>query len=151
VNRATAADWLRLPGCRREQVDLLLRLQAGGVQLSGLDDLQRLLDLGEADLHAWQPLLEFRWYGTAPPAARRSEPIAINQAGPRELERLPDIGAELVARLLRERARRPFSDLADLQQRLQLSAAIVEAWIGRVAFQAAPTGPVLPPASRPNP
>jgi len=151
VNRATAADWLRLPGCRREQVDLLLRLQAGGVQLSGLDDLQRLLDLSEADLHAWQPLLEFRWYGTAPPAARRSEAIAINQAGPRELERLPDIGAELVARLLRERARRPFSDLADLQQRLQLSAAIVEAWIGRVAFQAAPTGPVLPPASRPNP
>ncbi len=151
VNRATAADWLRLPGCRAEQVDLLLRLQAGGVQLSGPDDLQRLLALSEAELHGWQPLLEFRWYGTAPPAASGCEAIAVNQAGARELERLPDIGAELVGRLLRERARRPFSDLADLQQRLQLSAAIVEAWIGRVGFQNAPAGPVLPPANRPAP
>ncbi|MEI7666353.1 MAG: hypothetical protein WCI65_09935 [Synechococcaceae cyanobacterium ELA263] len=151
VNRATAADWLRLPGCRSEQVDLLLRLQAGGVQLSGLDDLQRLLALSEAELTCWQPLLEFRWYGTAPAAASRCEAIAVNQAGARELERLPGIGAELVSRLLRERVRRPFSDLADLQQRLQLSAAIVEAWIGRVAFQSAPAGPVLPPANRPGP
>lgn len=151
VNRATAADWLRLPGCRLEQVDLLLRLQAGGVQLSGLEDLQRLLALSEAELKGWQPLLEFRWYGTAPPAAGPCEAIAVNQAGARELERLPAIKAEDVARLLRERARRPFSDLADLQQRLQLSAAIVEAWIGRVAFQSAPAGPVLPPAVRPDP
>ncbi|MFZ0408650.1 MAG: hypothetical protein WAM11_11145 [Cyanobium sp.] len=151
VNRATAADWLRLPGCRSDQVDLLLRLQAGGVQLSGPEDLQRLLDLSDAELNAWQPLLEFRWYGTAPPAACRREAIAINQAGARDLERLPGIGAELVARLLRERARRPFADLADLQQRLQLSAAIVEAWIGRLAFQPAPAGPLLPPANRPRP
>lgn len=151
VNRATAADWLRLPGCRAEQVDLLLRLQAGGVQLSGLEDLQRLLGLNETELFSWQPLLEFRWYGTAPPAVSRCEAIAVNQAGARELERLPGIGAELVSRLLRERVRRPFSDLADLQQRLQLSAAIVEAWIGRVAFQSAPAGPVLPPANRAGP
>jgi hypothetical protein len=150
VNRATAADWLRLPGCRREQVDLLLRLQAGGVQLSGLEDLQRLLGLSETELNGWQPLLEFRWYGTAPPAAARCEAIAINQAGANALELLPGIGAELVERLLRERARRPFADLADLQQRLQLSATTVEAWIGRVAFDPAPAGPVLPPASRPK-
>ncbi len=151
VNRATAADWLRLPGCRPEQVDLLLRLQAGGVQLSGLEDLQRLLALSEGELNGWQPLLEFRWYGTAPPAASRCEPIAVNQAGASDLERLPAIDPELVSRLLRDRARRPFTDLADLQQRLQLSAALVEAWIGRVTFQPAPAGPVLPAANRPNP
>ncbi|NDG74850.1 MAG: hypothetical protein EBX49_05835, partial [Synechococcaceae bacterium WB8_1B_136] len=29
VNRASAADWLRLPGISAPQVDLLLRLQAG--------------------------------------------------------------------------------------------------------------------------
>jgi hypothetical protein len=45
VNRATAADWQRLPGISPHQVDLLLRLQRGGVQLSGPDDLQRLLEL----------------------------------------------------------------------------------------------------------
>ncbi len=151
VNRATAADWLRLPGCRAEQVDLLLRLQAGGVQLSGLEDLQRLLGLNETELFSWQPLLEFRWYGTAPAVANRCEPIAINQAGARELERLPAIEPELVSRLLRDRARRPFTDLADLQQRLQLRAELVEAWIGRVSFQPAPAGPVLPAANRPSP
>jgi len=34
VNRAKAADWRRLPGLSEQQLDLLLRLQAGGVQLS---------------------------------------------------------------------------------------------------------------------
>jgi len=45
VNRASAAEWQRLPGCTVQQVDLLLRLQRGGVQLSGLEDLQQLLNL----------------------------------------------------------------------------------------------------------
>jgi len=151
VNRATAADWLRLPGCRSDQVDLLLRLQAGGVQLSGPEDLQRLLLLSEAELQSWLPLLEFSWYGTAPPAASACPAIAVNQASDPELNQLPGIDAALVGRLRYERARRPFSDLADLQQRLQLGAATVEAWIGRVAFQSAPAGPVLPRAGRPNP
>ena len=39
-----------------------------------------------------------------------------------------------------------FLDLADLQQRLQLPAALVESWIGRVQFSPGPAGPVLPPA-----
>ena len=88
VNRATAADWLRLPGCRSEQVDLLLRLQAGGVQLSGLDDLQRLLALSEAELTCWQPLLEFRWYGPPPPAARGCEAIAVHRSAAHEMQSL---------------------------------------------------------------
>ena len=150
VNRATAADWLRLPGCRSDQVDLLLRLQAGGVQLSGPEDLQRLLALSEAELQTWLPRLEFRWYGTAAPAAGACPTIAVNQASDPELNQLPGLDPALLGRLRYERARRPFSDLADLQQRLQLSAATVEAWIGRVAFQSASAGPVLPRAQRPN-
>ncbi|PTU03606.1 hypothetical protein DBR45_06215, partial [Pseudomonas sp. HMWF031] len=39
VNRATADDWRRLPGCSEAMVDLLLRLQQGGVQFSQLEDL----------------------------------------------------------------------------------------------------------------
>lgn len=150
VNRATAADWLRLPGCRSEQVDLLLRLQAAGVQLSGPEDLQHLLELSDLELSTWLPLLEFRWYGTAPPAASHPDAIAINQAGARELELLPGLNAALLSELLRQRAGRPFVDLADLQQRLQLSVPIVESWIGRVSFQLASAGPTLPTAQRPN-
>ncbi len=147
VNRATAADWLRLPGLGPAQVDLLLRLQAGGVQLSGSDDLQRVLELPDAVVQAWLPLLEFRWYGEPAMPAGPPSRIDLNRASPRELESL-GLGPERLSRLLRERSRSPFLDLADLQQRLQLPAALVESWIGRVQFRPGPAGPVLPPASK---
>jgi DNA uptake protein ComE-like DNA-binding protein len=147
VNRATAADWLRLPGLEPAQVDLLLRLQAGGVQLSGSDDLQRVLELPDAVVQTWLPLLEFRWYGEPSMAAAPPSRIDLNGAPARELEPL-GLGPERLNRLLWERGRGPFLDLADLQQRLQLPAALVESWIGRVQFRPGPAGPVLPPAAK---
>jgi DNA uptake protein ComE-like DNA-binding protein len=147
VNRASANDWNRLPGIEAEQVDLLLRLQAGGVQLSGAEDLQRLLDLPASQLQDWLPVLLFRWYGepaSPPPAASR---LDLNRAGSTQLERL-GLSAERLQRLLRERARRPFRDLADLQQRLHLPPDLVENWIGKVTFSASQAGPELPPARR---
>jgi len=148
VNRASAADWRRLPGLEPVQLDLLLRLQAGGVQLSGPDDLAQLLDLGPDQLQCWLPVLAFRWYGTPPPSASQAAPLDLNRAGRKELESL-GLSPERSARLLRERARRPFRDLADLQDRLQLPAALVEGWIGKVRFGNGPIGPVLPPRQRP--
>lgn len=148
VNRATAADWLRLPGCSAPQADLLLRLQAGGVQLSGPEDLQRLLDLDDARLRAWLPLLRFHWYGE--PAAAAPAPLAINRAAAAELEERLGLSPERCRRLLRERGQAPFRDLAELQQRLQLPASLVETWIGRVSFDPPRPGPALPPtAGRP--
>ncbi|WP_315858744.1 hypothetical protein [Cyanobium sp. CH-040] len=147
VNRASASDWLRLPGIRQDQVDLLLRLQAGGVQLSGFDDLQRLLELPPVLLESWMPVLVFRWYGeTAAPLAP-SVRVDLNRAGQAQLERL-GLSAERGERLLRERTRRPFRDLADLQERLQLPPDLVESWIGKVMFSPATPGPELPPARR---
>jgi DNA uptake protein ComE-like DNA-binding protein len=146
VNRATAADWLRLPGCRAEQADLLLRLQAGGVQLSGPDDLQQLLGLDDQLLATWLPLLSFQWYGE--PAAAAPAPLAVNRASAAELKRRLGLSPERCRRLLAERNRAPFRDLADLQQRLQLPAAQVERWIGQVRFDAAPVSPELPPTRR---
>ena len=142
VNRATAADWLRLPGCTPSQVDLLLRLQAGGVQLSGPDDLQRLLTLPDEQIRCWQPLLAFRWYGDgAPPGLA---PIDLNRSSADQLQgRLP-LDAERCRRLVRERGRGPFQDLADLQQRLNLPSDLVEALIGKVSFGKGPVGPDLP-------
>ncbi len=142
VNRATRADWLRLPGLGAQQVDLLLRLQAGGVQLSGPEDLQRLLELPAAAVETWLPLLDFRWYGT-PPAAPGEARLDLNQARRADLEAL-GLSPERSQRLLRERARAPFRDLADLQQRLQLPPDLVERWIGKVRFGSGPIGPVLP-------
>ncbi|MEB3263210.1 MAG: hypothetical protein VKJ66_02435 [Synechococcus sp.] len=142
VNRATAADWRRLPGCRPEHVDLLLRLQSRGIQLSGAEDLQRLLELDGATVAAWEPLLEFHWYGEPPAPAQR--PLEVNQATARELQQTLALNEERTQRLLRERARQPFRDLADLQERLQFPPALLEGWIGRVRFSPGPAGPRLP-------
>ncbi len=147
VNRATAADWLRLPGCSPDQADLLQRLQAGGVQLSGPEDLQRLLKLDPQRLRSWLPLLEFRWYGSPP--ATVPGPVAVNAAPAPQLRRLEGLAEAQLARLLQERSRRPFRDLADLQQRLALPATVIEGWIGRVSFEPPPPGPRLPGPSRP--
>jgi hypothetical protein len=143
VNRATAADWGRLPGCGREQVDLLLRLQKGGVQLSGPEDLGAVLELDAALLASWLPLLSFRWYGE-PPAPAGPVPVAVNSASARDLAALPELTAERCARLLRERARGSFRDLADLRDRLGLPPAVVERWIARVSFEPGRPGPDLP-------
>ena len=153
VNRATAADWGRLPGCGREQVDLLLRLQKGGVQLSGPEDLRAVLELDAALLASWLPLLSFRWYGE-PPAPAGPVPVAVNLASARDLAALPELTAERCARLLRERARGSFRDLADLRDRLGLPPAVVERWIARVSFEPGRPGPDLPlsppPAAAPG-
>ena len=60
VNRATAEDWRRLDGIQDSQVDLLVRLQKGGVLLSGMEDLRRLLELSQEQADAWKPWLVFR-------------------------------------------------------------------------------------------
>lgn len=148
VNRATASDWLRLPGCSPDQADLLQRLQAGGVQLSGPEDLQRLLQLDAQQLRSWLPLLEFRWYGSPPEPALPS--VAVNGASVQQLRSLAGLGEAQLAHLLRERSRQPFRDLADLQQRLSLPPAVIESWIGRVSFEPPPPGPRLPRAVRPS-
>jgi DNA uptake protein ComE-like DNA-binding protein len=151
VNRATAADWQRLPGCGHGQVDLLLRLQRGGVQLSGPEDLGAVLQLDGATLDCWLPLLRFRWYGEPPPLT--AGPVAVNQASARELAALPELSPDRSSRLLRERARGPFRDLADLRDRLGLPPAVAEQWIGRVSFAPGRPGPDLPlgAAAAPDP
>jgi DNA uptake protein ComE-like DNA-binding protein len=154
VNRATAGDWQRLPHCTAAHVDLLQRLQAGGVQLSGVDDLQRLLGLDDERIRCWAPLLEFRWYGEPPPAVTApAAALDLNLASPALIQaELPGWPRERRERLLRERRRRPFRDLADLQDRLALPAAVVEGLIGRVRFGPGRAGPSLPPATpRPGP
>jgi len=142
VNRATASDWGQLPGCTAEQADLLVRLQAGGVQLSGPDDLQRLLRLEAHVLREWLPRLVFRWYGE--PAPIPLAPVAINRAGAAELKERLALSPSRLQRLRQERTRAPFRDLADLQARLEVPASLVESWIGRVSFEPPEPLPPLP-------
>lgn len=149
VNRAQASDWRRLPGCSPDLADRLLRHQVAGLQLSGLEDLQLLLEVPAALVASWAPLLSFQWYGSPPaPALER---IPLNQASRRTLMEALGLSDARCRRLLQERQRAPFQDLADLQQRLQLPADLLESWIGRVSFQvsSAPGASPEPSPARP--
>ena len=142
VNRASRDQWLQLPDCSQDTADLLVRLQQGGVQFSSAEDLFRLLEL-PLDLQTlWDPHLLFHWYGDAPP----QPPVAaldLNNATPEALQQLnwPD---SRLQRLLQERRRAGFCDMADLQERLCLPASTVESLIGRVNFGSRRAGPSLP-------
>ncbi len=147
VNRATAGDWLRLPGCSLDQADLLLRSRAEGWSCSGPQDLQELLALEDAQILSWLPVLAFRGAGDAAPRAGLP-PLRINQASDQRLRRQLGLSEACCQRLLRERALAPFRSLADLRQRLQLPEPQLEAWIGRLSFQPGSASPLLPPAPR---
>jgi DNA uptake protein ComE-like DNA-binding protein len=149
VNRAGAADWLRLPGCRPDQVDRLSRLQADGLRLHAPADLAEAMEVPLEQVGLWRPVLSFRRCGE-PAAALKPPSLAINHAPEPLLRERLGLGPERCRRLLRERAREPFRDLADLQERLDLPAALIERWIGRIRFAPPAPGPVLPPARRPS-
>ena len=144
MNRASAEQWRQLPGCSDAMVDLLLRLQRGGVQFSQLEDLAQLLDLPEELRNQWQPHLIFRWHGDAPPLPQ-PKPLDLNGASRAVLAGQLQWPNDRLERLMAERRRQPFKNLADLQERLCLPPDAVEALIGRVRFGARPTGPSLPP------
>ena len=144
VNRASAEQWRQLPGCSDAMVDLLLRLQRGGVQFSQLEDLAQLLDLSEDLRDLWQPHLLFRWHGDAPPLPQ-PKPLDLNGASRAVLAGQLQWPNDRLERLMAERRRQPFKNLADLQERLCLPPDAVEALIGRVRFGARPAGPSLPP------
>jgi competence protein ComEA len=56
---------------------------------------------------------------TAPLLAQEKPLLELNQASRAELESLPGLGVQLVERLLTARAKAPFSDWADLRQRVR--------------------------------
>jgi len=147
VNRASAADWLRLPGCGLDQADRLLRHQAEGQQLTGPEDLQLLLGLQEAQIKAWLPVLIFHGSDAAL-RPKGPPPLRINQASDQLLRRQLNLSEACCERLLRERAIRPFRSLDDLRRRLGLGDPQVEAWIGRLSFQPGLASPLLPPSAR---
>ncbi len=146
VNRATPEQWQQLPGCTEAMVDVLMRLQRGGVQFSQLDDLALLLNLSAELVELWTPHLLFRWHGDSP-VLPEQPPLDLNAAAPTLLETSLNWPKPRLQRLIQERRLKPFEHLADLQERVCLPPDAVEQLIGRVSFGARPSGPSLPPRS----
>jgi DNA uptake protein ComE-like DNA-binding protein len=146
VNRATPEQWEKLPGCSEAMVDVLMRLQRGGVQFTQLDDLALLLNLPTDLVKLWTPHLVFRWHGDAPELPKQP-PLDLNAAAPTLLETTLNWPKPRLQRLIQERRLKPFEHLADLQERVCLPPDAVEQLIGRVSFGTRPSGPSLPPRS----
>jgi DNA uptake protein ComE-like DNA-binding protein len=146
VNRATPEQWKKLPGCSEAMVDVLMRLQRGGVQFSQLDDLALLLNIPSDLAKLWRPHLVFRWHGDAP-VLPGQPPLDLNAAAPTLLEQTLNWPKPRLQRLIQERRLKPFEHLADLQERVCLPPDAVEQLIGRVSFGTRPSGPSLPPRS----
>ncbi len=144
VNRATPEQWQKLPGCSEAMVDVLMRLQRGGVQFTQLDDLALLLNLPSDLVERWTPHLVFRWHGDAP-VLPEQPPLDLNAAAPTLLEQTLNWPKPRLQRLIQERRLKPFEHLADLQERVCLPPDAVERLIGRVSVGARPSGPSRPP------
>lgn len=123
VSQAGQEDWLRLPGLSIHQARSLTQLTQSGVQFYELADLAAALGLPLSQVQGYGPILQFYFYG------RDERPALINPnlASPQALRQLPGMGAELAEAIAQARdSQGPFRNLADLQQRLNLSPATLE-------------------------
>ncbi|TAD77294.1 MAG: ComEA family DNA-binding protein [Oscillatoriales cyanobacterium] len=124
ANRASADDWLRLPGISIRQATLLAQLSAGGVIFHSLDDVAAALSLPPSQLVPLAPVLRFYFYD--PEAPSFLQPIDANWATIEQLERLPGVDRTLAEQMVRDRQQRGnFRSLVDLQRRLHLSGELV--------------------------
>ncbi len=124
ANRASADDWLRLPGISIRQATLLTQLTAGGVVFYGLDDVAAALSVQPTQLQGLAPILRFYFYD--PEAVSFLQPIDANWATIEQLERLPGVDRALALAMVNDREKRGnFRSIVDLQRRLNLSGELV--------------------------
>lgn len=141
VNRASAAQWQRLPGMNWQWIERLLQLQRQGAHLRDLEELGQQLGAPPALLRLWQPVLVFRAHGDHPPLPPL---VDVNGASGHQLCSLPGLDGGQVTLLLRERQRGRFRGLADLQSRLRLPDPVMAALAGQIHCGRGPVPPDLP-------
>lgn len=117
VNRASVDDLLRLPGISIHQAKAAIALIENGVQFLSVEDLAGALNLPLTRLQPCEPILNFSYY--TPEITPQK--LRINQATSTELTQIPGINENLAQAILTERQNGQYVNLAQLQQRLNLS------------------------------
>jgi DNA uptake protein ComE-like DNA-binding protein/TM2 domain-containing membrane protein YozV len=125
VNRATENDWMRLPILTEQQGRSLATLTQAGVQFHCLDDLAAALSVPGDRLKPLEPILKFYYYD--PVDLETPKPVNPNQASIADLAGIPSMSIALALQIIHHRTTQPFANLSDLQQRLSLDAATIEA------------------------
>jgi DNA uptake protein ComE-like DNA-binding protein len=124
VNRAEVDDWLRLPGISIRQARAIATLRQSGVQFHCLDDVAAALGLSVERLRPLEPVLLFCYYD---PDRIETALVNPNVASIEQLTKVAAIDLFLAQAIVQNRnALGRYRDMADLQHRLRLPAALTE-------------------------
>ncbi len=121
ANTASIDDWLRLPGLSIHQARALSQLTQQGIVLSCIEDVAAAIALPVAQIRPWEAILQFCYYDRL---ALEPQPLNANTATAAELASLPHIDICLAKAIVHDRQKGPYRNLADLQDRLRLTAAM---------------------------
>ena len=121
ANRASVDDWLRLPGISIHQARSLVKLTQTGLAFNCIEDVAAALRMPLQQIEGWTAVLQFCYYS---PNILEPKAINTNTSSALQLANVPAIDASLARAIVRERKNAPYQDLAELQQRLQLTADI---------------------------
>lgn len=121
ANRASVDDWLRLPGISIHQARSLTQLTENGLTFNCLEDVAAALCVPLQQIQPWGEALQFLYYSLADGL----EPTAIdaNTSAIEQLVTIPVVDAFLGRAIVYYRKDGAYQNLADLQQRLRLTAA----------------------------
>jgi DNA uptake protein ComE-like DNA-binding protein len=133
VNKTSVDDWLRLPGISIHQAQLLSQLLEQGIQFCCVEDIAAVLNLPVHRLLPFATLLQFCYYDPQElDAPRRVNP---NLAGYETLAAIPGLSTALARNIVRDRiAHGPYSNLAEFQRRLNLSAEQIQTFLSTLTF-----------------
>lgn len=135
VNRAAVDDWLRLPGLSIHQARNLVELSRVGVRFYCIEDMAAALSLSAHRLKSLEVILNFSYYED-----ENTEGLVYvvdpNTATLESLLRVPCIDVELAQALIDNRFRNGlYRNLADFQQRLNLSSDVIAKLMYHLRFQ----------------
>lgn len=148
LNRATRAELQQLPNVGPRLADGILAHRQSHGNFKNLDDLKNVQGIGDATFNKLRPWLTVdadddeteqleyperlvRKNPTPnPPASGKT--INLNSANLAELETLPNIGKVLAQRIIDERERKPFANVADLKRVSGIGPKRIEALKDRV-------------------
>ncbi len=125
ANQATVDDWLRLPGLSIHQARSLVELSRSGVKFYCIEDIAAALSLPVQRLKPLEPLLNFIYYDNES-LVHTTHLVNPNTATVEMLAQTPFIDLSLAQAVVENRLADGFyRNLADFQQRLQLSAEAI--------------------------
>ena len=133
VNQASVDDWLRLPGLSIHQARQLVQLTQNGVQFYAIEDVASALSLSVQRLQPLAVVMQFCYYD--PDSIARAPALSLNIASVEQLLAIPGVVPRVARSIVRDRiAHGPFQNLADLQQRVNLSGGMTQTLLSYLRF-----------------